>query len=84
MFFTKKSSRKLELEEAIRKHRPETLESKVFKALKIAGRHGLWNYEIARLGMSADRRLRQLRSDGISISMERHKGGGIKYYLNKD
>lgn len=62
----------------------ESLETKVYKALKRAGKHGLWNYQIAALGMSADRRLRDLRADGVPISSVRQKSGAWKYYLIKE
>ena len=82
MLFAKKSSRKQDLEEALyKKH--ESLESKIFKALKIAGGHGLYNYELDRIGMSWHRRIGDLRADGVNIQCVKVKNGIFKYYLNK-
>lgn len=77
-------SRKQELEEILASRKQETLESKVFKALKRAGRHGVYNHELARLGIAWHRRIGDLRADGINIQCVRIDKGVFKYYLNQE
>lgn len=81
----KKSSRIEQLRDFVKEAKPvETHETKIFKALKKAGRHGLWNYELANVCIDWHRRIGDLRSSGINIRPERQKDGGWKYYLETE
>jgi hypothetical protein len=81
----KKPSRKQQIEDYIASTKHESLETKVYKALKKAGKRGLWNSELAMVGkLSWHRRIGNLRADGVNIQSVHIKGSGWKYYLNED
>lgn len=66
-------------------HHAETSQTtKVYKALKAAGRHGLYNYQLARICLGWHRRIGNLRADGVNIQCVRLTGGVYKYYLNEE
>lgn len=63
---------------------PKTHEAKILEALKTAGSHGMWNFELAREGLGGlawHRRITDLRVEGYNIQHERQFTGGHKYYL---
>ena len=63
-------------------HRPkESQTTKVLKALKKAGNHGLYNYELSRICLSWHRRIGNLRWEGYGISTVRITQGVYKYYF---
>lgn len=59
----------------------ESQQTRILKALKKAGRYGLWNYELSRICLSWHRRIGQLREDGYGISAVRVSKGNFKYFL---
>jgi hypothetical protein len=65
------------------KHTETSQTTKVYKALKQAGKHGLYNYQLANMGiLSWHRRIGNLRADGCNIQCVRVTGGQWKYFLN--
>lgn len=58
-------------------------ETRVLRALKLAGKHGLFGDELARASVGGHRfgeYIRSLRADGHHIITERVKGARHKYY----
>jgi hypothetical protein len=66
------------------KHTEASQTTKVYKALKEAGRYGLYNYELAKICLGWHRRIGDLRADGVHIACVRLTGGSFKYYLDGD
>ena len=61
----------------------ESHETKVYKALKHAGKWGAYNYELARVCIDWHRRIGDMRAQGIIIQHVRTPDGQHKYYLVK-
>lgn len=62
----------------------ESQNTKIYKALKQAGRYGLYNQQLSKICLSWHRRIGNLRADGVNIQCVRINRGLFKYYLNEE
>lgn len=62
--------------------KPVSQEARILQALKKAGSHGLYNYELSKICLSWHRRITDLRQEGYNIQHVQVRRSTHKYYLN--
>lgn len=75
----------LDLFEKVEERTRKSSAEKILQALKQAGHHGLYNYELSKIGgLSWHRRIGNLRDKGYNIQPIRITKGKYKYILHQE